>query len=308
MAEVVAAGEFFFDLIFHRLPRLPRLGEELKTDNFALALGGGAPTTALALARMGRKVNLASVIGDTALDAHALAELKRGGVGTRSVKRHKRSMGAITVAVSLRRDRYFLTYNGANVFLERHLLSPAMRQRLGRARHVHFALSPLSWEPYTRLLRWLRRRGVTTSWDLGWNPKTARQPGFRRVCALLDVVFFNRDEALRYSGASTPAVALSQLRQKEQSVVIKLGATGATAAGPDGRPVRIKGLKVRAVDTTGAGDAFNAGFLHAWVDGGNLADSLRAGNVCGAYSTRFPGGSAGCPTRRELNQELRRMR
>ena len=308
MPDLITAGEFYFDLIFHRLPRLPRLGEELKTENFGLALGGGAVTTALTAARLGRTVDLVSVIGDSALDWFARAELKRAGVGTKYLKEKKNTMGVLTVAVSLRRDRYFLTYLGANLLVERYLLSPSVRKRLGRARHVHFGLSPRRWEPFSRLAAWLRSRGVTTSWDLGWNPETARQPGFRRLNALLDVVFFHQDEALRYSGRSTPAAALGRLAQPGQCVVIKLGARGAVAIGPDGRRRRARGLKVRAIETTGAGDAFNGGFLHAWLQGADLAACLRTGNVCGALSTRVPGGSAGTPTRAELARHLRRLR
>lgn len=305
LRELVTAGEFYFDLIFYNLPYLPRLGEEMKTDNFALALGGGAVTTALTLAKLGNAVELVSVVGDTALDAFALAELRRGKVGTKYVKQQARTTGGITVAASLRRDRAFLTYVGANGLLERHLLSPAIRRRLGRVRHVHFGLSPQRWQLFSRLAAWLRRRGVTTSWDLGWHPEAVRQRGFRRLCALLDVVFFNRDEALRYSGASSPKMALARLGRPGQCVVIKLGAQGALAVGRDGRRSSASALKVETIDTTGAGDAFNGGFLHAWLGGADLADCLRVGNACGALSTTAPGGSAGTPTLATLNRILR---
>jgi sugar/nucleoside kinase (ribokinase family) len=308
VSELMMAGEFFFDLIFHHLPRLPRLGEELKTDNFALALGGGAVTTALTLTRLGRRVELASAVGDTVLDSFALSELRRGKVNTRSVRQEKGSMGAITVAVSLQRDRYFLTYMGANMVLERHLLSAPLRRRFGRARHVHFGLSPRRWEPFVHLVGWLRGRGVSTSWDLGWNPQAAREPAFRRLCGFLDVAFYNRDEALRYSGAANPQAALERLGRTGQCVVIKLGAKGALAIGPDGRARMASAHKVRAIETTGAGDAFNGGFLHAWVSGSELSECLRAGNICGALSTRVPGGSAGTPSRAELAQLLRRRK
>lgn len=306
--DLVAAGEFYFDLIFYHLPRLPVLGEELVTKNFALALGGGAVTTALTAAKLGRAVELVTVVGDTPLDSFALAELKDNRVGTKHVKTEKGMTGGITVAVSLRRDRYFLTHRGANTRLEKHLLSPALRRQLLRARHVHFGLSPRRWEPFSQLVRRLRQAGVTTSWDLGWNPDTARQPGFRRLCSLLDVVFFNRDEALRYSAASTPEAALTRLHQPGQCVVIKLGSKGALALGRDGRRTRIGGLRVNAIETTGAGDAFDGGFLFAWLEGGNLAECLRAGNVCGALSTTAPGGSTATPTRAKLSRWMRRLR
>jgi len=303
---LVTAGEFYFDLIFYGLPALPNLGEELNTNNFALELGGGAVTTALTAAKLARRVDLVSVLGDSALDAFAIAELRRRGVGTKLVKRQGGKMGGITVAVSVRRDRYFLTYPGANALVESHLLSPSVRKQLRRARHVHLGLSPRRWDAFARLVAWLRRWDVTTSWDLGWHPEAARLPGFHRLCTLIDVVFFNRDEALRYSGAGSPDAALARLAHPGQCVVIKLGAGGAIAIGPDGTRGRVRGIKVRATETTGAGDAFNGGFLHAWLDGADLDDCLRAGNICGALSTTAPGGSAGTPRRAELARLLRR--
>ena len=307
MPVLVAAGEFYFDFIFYRLPHLPPLGEELVTKDFALALGGGVVTTALTVARLGRKVELVSILGDTPLDSFALAELKRRRVGSKYVKRQRRVMGGLTVSVSLPDDRYFLTCRGANDFLERYLLSRHVRRKLGRARHVHFGLTPRRWGPFLRLVRWLRQRGVTASWDLGWNPEAAAQLDFRRLCALLDIVFFNRDEALRYSGASNPEAALRRLAQPGQFGVIKLGPEGALAVGRDGSRKYVRDMKVLAMETTGAGDAFNGGFLHAWLDGADLADCLRAGNICGALSTTAPGGSTGTPTRTTLVRLLRRM-
>lgn len=308
MAPLVCCGEFYFDFIFYRLPRLPRLGEELVTQNFALTLGGGAVISAQVAARLGRRAELVSVVGNTPLDRFALEELRKGRVGVRGTRRIAGAAGGLTVSVSLRKDRYFLTHRGANLQLESYLSSAQARWHLRRARHVHFALTPKRWSPFLGAVRALRRTGVTTSWDLGWNPTAARQPGFRRVYRMLDVVFFNRDEALRYSGARTPEAALARLANPGQTVVVKLGAGGAIAQAPGREIVRAKGLRVRAIETTGAGDAFNGGFLDAWLDPASLADCLRAGNICGALSTTVPGGSPGAPTRAVLRKWLRRMR
>ena len=144
MPTLIAAGEFFFDLIFFKLQRLPRMGEELVTPNFALALGGGAVNTAIAAARLGRPVQLAAVLGDTALDQFALGELAKEGVGCDYVSRQRRSMGALTVAVSLPHDRFFLTYPGSNVFLAKYLLAPRTRNKLSAAAHVHFGQPDLA--------------------------------------------------------------------------------------------------------------------------------------------------------------------
>ncbi len=307
MRSLIAAGEFFFDLIFYRLESLPRMGEELVTPNFSLALGGGAPNTAIAAARLGRKVELATVLGDTSLDRFAIDELAKEGIRPALIKHQRGSMGALTVSVSLIKDRFFLTYPGSNVFLERYLLAPATRKKLASGAHVHFGLSPRDWKPYAELVHWLKRRNVTTSWDLGWHPEAVKLPGFRDLYASLDVVFLNKIEALRYANEKTPERAMRKLASPGQVIVVKLGSAGAMALGPTGI-AKAKPVKVEAIDTTGAGDAFNGGFLHRWMDGASLPDCLLAGNICGALSTTRPGGNAGTPTKAQMARILRQMR
>jgi sugar/nucleoside kinase (ribokinase family) len=304
LRPLIAAGEFFFDLIFYKLDHLPRMGEELVTPNFALALGGGAPTTAITAARLGRKVQLAAVLGDTSLDTFAVTELKHQGVGTELVRRQRGTMAALTVAVSLPKDRFFLTYPGSNSLLDKYLLAPATLKLLAAGAHVHFGLSPRDWKPYANLVRRLKKQGVTTSWDLGWHPEAVQLPGFRELYAALDVVFLNKMEALRYAGEKSPEKAMRKLASPGQVIVVKLGSEGSVAQSPGGL-AKARAMTVDTVDTTGAGDAFNGGFLHKWLDGAELEDCLRGGNVCGALSTTKPGGSAGTPTLAELNRALR---
>ncbi len=307
MRALIAAGEFFFDLIFYKLERLPHMGEELVTPNFKLALGGGAATTAIVAARLGRRVQLATVLGDTSLDEHAIAELKKQKITADLISREPNSMGAITVAVSLPKDRFFLTYPGTNVLLQKHLLSSTTRKKLADGAHVHFALSPREWKPYADLLHELKKRGVSTSWDLGWHPEAVRRLGFRDCYAALDIVFLNRIEALKFANEKTVEKAIRKLARPGQTVVVKLGPDGAIALGPSGL-LRSKGMPVKSIDTTGAGDAFNGGFLHAWLDRADLKDCLRVGNICGALSTTKPGGSAAAPNKTQLARYLRKLK
>ncbi len=304
MKVLFAAGEFFNDFIFYRLRRLPRLGEELVTHNFAITLGGGAANTAIVAARLGSKVELVTLLGDTAMDEFAISRLESEGVGCRLVKRQPDGMGAVTVSVSCAKDRLFLTYPGCNLFLQKYLLEKNTREKLEQGTHVHFGLAPQNWSSFSRLVGWLKKRGVTTSWDLGWHPDALREPGFRELYSKLDIVFLNRIEALHFSRAKTPEHALRKLAHPGQCVVIKLGASGAIAKGADGNLSRDRGIKVNVVDTTGAGDAFNGGFLHAWLGGRSLGECLRIGNICGALSTTKPGGADGAPTREQMARLL----
>src|SRR5439155_22874830 len=142
-----------------------------------------------------------------------------------------------------------------------------------------------------------RSRGITSSWDFGWNPRLVRDPQFRPLAALVDYLFLNRDEALMYARQTTLAGAIDRWRRGSRHVIIKLGAGGSRLVGGS-VDIRAAAPRARVVDTTGAGDAFNAGFLAARLRGATLHAALRLANCVGARSTRRAGGIAGLPRRR----------
>src|SRR5204862_5720003 len=135
---------------------------------------------------------------------------------------------AITVALSTRKNRSFVTFNGVN-----DRLPPRIRRRLAtvHARHVHLALNTSPCRPWLAVLASLRRRRISTSWDFGWNPTTARDRDFWRLVGALDCVFLNRDEALSYTRTRSLDAAFERWRRLERMVVIKLGADGSRAVG-----------------------------------------------------------------------------
>ena len=305
--QLVCAGEFFLDLIFFDLERLPALGQELKTDNFAISLGGGAAITASAAALLGRSTKLVTVWGESMLDAEARRQLKRNGVSFSCSQTRSDSMSGLSVAVSTREDRYFLTYPGANKWVEKYLLQAETLAQIGLAGHVHFALSPSRWEPFLTAVKQLRTNGVTVSWDLGWDPAAGRSQGFRHLCRHLDLLFLNDMEARKYAGARSSRQALDFFSHGDNTVVIKLGAAGAVASDKAASSVRVEGIDVDAIESTGAGDAFNGGFLHAWMAGKAVEEALLWANICGGLSTRSPGGVQALPTQAEFKQELDRL-
>ncbi len=304
-AEVlVCAGEFFTDLIFFDLDELPSLGQETKTDNFATSLGGGAAITAVAAALLGRSTELVTVWGDSSLDAEARGRLDKAGVSWSGSRIEPNEVSGLSVAVSTRADRYFLTHPGANHAVERHLLSAETLGRVSLAGHVHFALTPSRWKSFRDAVKQIRKNGATVSWDLGWDPDAGTSRGFRDLCLELDVLFLNEMEACKYAGASSAQDALEHFNHPHNTVVIKQGAAGAIASRSANAPVRVRGLDIEAVETTGAGDAFDGGFLHAWMAGHELDEALRWGNICGGLSTRLPGGVQSLPDREEFDQRL----
>lgn len=306
--KLVCAGEFYTDLIFSGLEALPSLGQEVKTDQFAISMGGGAAITATAAALLGCPTELITVWGASALDSEARIGLKASGVHCTSAALRPNEMSGVTVAVSTREDRYFLTYPGTSRAVEEHLLDEQTLANMGRAGHVHFALAPRSWAAFRHAVRRLRRGGSTVSWDLGWDPAAGGSRGFRDLCRELDVVFLNEDEARRYSGAESAQEALAYFARPHSTVVIKRGASGAIGSRDAGPPIHGEAIRVEAMETTGAGDAFNGGFLHAWMAGEALETSLLAGNICGGLSTRAAGGVKALPTRAEFDGLLGRLK
>ena len=285
--QLLTVGEAFEDLIFLDLPRVPREGEEVKTSRFVSTVGGGAVITAVAAARLGARCTVLS-----GLSATASRVLRAEGIRVVNVRR-AHEPHAVSAALSTPGNRTFVTFNGVNDRIESRLLATIGGRT---AAHVHFALCPRQCGRWARAVSRLRARGATTSWDFGWNPGLRRSAGFASLTAAVDVVFVNEVEALMYAGQRTLEPAARFWRRAAANTVVKLGPRGSRWVSPE-IDLSLPAPRVTAVDTTGAGDAFNGGFLFGLMNGASPRDCLRHGNFVGAQLTRAAGGIAALPRR-----------
>jgi sugar/nucleoside kinase (ribokinase family) len=304
--EVVVAGSVYWDLIFFDLDDPPTLGEEVRTDRFSLAPGGGGYITAVGLARLGVRTALRTYVGADALGRFQVSMMRAEGLNLSQVYRHPTLGTGVSVAFSTRGDRGFLSYKGCAWDTAR-LLQRWSRTSYRRVRHVHFAGFRPPFAQHQRLLDGLRAARVTTSLDIGWNPGVYRDPAFRDLVRKVVIFMPSWRDAQWFTGQPTPEDAVRALAALVPIPVIKLGSDGAVGLDA-GSAVRVRPPRVDAVETTGAGDAFNAGFIWAYLRGEPSSRCLLAGNVCGALSTRAPGGTASFPTLRELRAALRQGR
>lgn len=286
--RLLCAGESFEDLIFVGLDRLPGPGEEIKTDRFVATIGGGAVITAVQAARLGTPVDVVSALGPP-----AVARLKKERIGVQNLLR-KGEPAAVSAALSTTEERSFVTFNGANTRLEPRLARVLMalgssKPSPRRPTHIHLCFYPHDCMQWARIVGKLRARGITTSWDFGWNEPLTNDRGLTDLVDELDFVFVNELEARLYTGQTDLSPALDKWRQRTTIVIIKLGVNGSLWLAP-GRDVHAPAPRVKVVDTTGAGDAFNAGFLHAWMHGKRPAQCLALGNKVAGASTRKAGG------------------
>jgi len=276
--DLVSLGETFEDIIFHDLKEWPRLGQEQRTDRLLRTWGGGALLTAVAAARQGLAVQVVS-----GLAAGAQRFLRRENIKVRNLRRGGETH-ALTVALSTLEDRAFVTYPGINDQLEERFLGALATLR---GRHLHLALEPRDCPAWTQALGQLRERKVTVSWDFGWNEELVGRAGFGQLLEQIDFLFLNESEAGLYG----PGLDWSW---RSGTTVIKLGKDGCLAWS-HGRQRKVRGLSVQAVDSTGAGDAFNGGFLAGLLSGQDVEQSLQLGNRIGAASTLCAGGLEGLP-------------
>lgn len=283
--ELLTVGEAFEDFIFLGLDRLPKAGEEVKTSTFVQTLGGGALITAMAAARLNLPTELVSGLSD-----QAVARARAQGIKTTNLRGPGEAV-AITAALSTRTNRSFVTFNGVNDLLEPRFAAAVQEVN---ARHVHFAFFPHDCGRWADLLSRLRERGVTTSWDFGWNEGLLTDRGFTRLLNGLDYVFVNEQEAALYTRRLTLADAMAAWSSHPRNVVLKLGAKGSHWIG-GGVDVSVPAIRVKTVDTTGAGDAFNGGFLVALLRGHSPKTCLRLGNFVGGMATRGAGGVEALP-------------
>jgi len=296
--DAIVVGDLFIDLVLTGFPALPSLGQEGFAAACRRETGGGVAITSCGLAKLGLRTALLAISGADEMEWFR-GRFSAHGVDASMLIAHPTQPAAITVAVSTPRDRIFYTYYGPNAELPDLLAAPETRERLAAARHVHFAF-PVPPRLLAGLAQWLRERGATTSIDVGWQEGWLADPAAMDALSHLDWFLPNDLEAQRLTGQSAPAGMLSWLRDRGvRQAVVKLGPLG-SAVCVDGECRIVPSIPVTPVDTTGAGDCFNAGFLYGISSGLPLLECLRIANLCGARSTLTSGGIAGFPSLEDL--------
>jgi sugar/nucleoside kinase (ribokinase family) len=284
--KVVCLGRTYCDIIFTGLPDMPVLGRERFAEGVTIAAGGGAYITAAHLASLGRSTALLTRLGTDPLSRGLDPELEASGIDLSFVERSGDAGPQPTVALIKDGERAFVSRRAGvsrPITLEQALSAPGVG-------HLHIAeFATLKDSP--DVVAMARDRGLTVSLDPSWDDHLIRKDsGFFETCQGIDVFLPNLEEGEALTGESSVENVLRGLQEHFPLVVLKLGERGAAASTKTesfsaGTPA------VDVVDTTGAGDAFNAGFLHTWLHTRNPRVSLEAGIASGALSVQSAGGA-----------------
>jgi sugar/nucleoside kinase (ribokinase family) len=288
--DLVVIGELNPDAIVAGEAIEPAFGQtERIADAGALALGGSGGIVSSAAARLGVSVAHVGVVGDDAAGRFVLGELEARGVDLGWCRVDPASPTGITVALSRGDDRAMLTAPGTIAALRADDIPEAA---IERARHIHvssFYLQEALREGAADLLSRARAAGATTSLDCGWDPRDEWAGGLDAALAAADVFLPNAAEACRITRCDDPEAALERLASRVPIVAVKLGEQGAIAR-RGSEQASAAAPPVVAIDATGAGDSFAAGFIRGLLDGRPLRETLNLAVACGTLSTRALGG------------------
>jgi sugar/nucleoside kinase (ribokinase family) len=288
--DILAIGDVNIDLILG-IRDLPAFGQEVLAHGLSQHLGGCTANFACYCARLGLRTALLARVGRDGYGEFLLAELERLGVCTTQVITDPKLPTGITVSLSGPNDRAFVTYLGT---IDSLTGADAPDTLLAAARWVHlgsyFLQSKLQPEVPDLLAR-ARAQGALTSLDTGYDPAEQWDGAIGAALAQTTVFLPNEVEATGITGEADPGAALAALRGLGPAVAIKLGAAGARYEG-NAQGASLGAYQVQVVDTTCCGDAFDAGFIAAWLCGKEPAERLAWGNACGALVASAPGNAA----------------
>lgn len=297
--DVLVYGPIFCDLIFTDLPEMPRLGTEIYAGNFTVAVGGSA-IVAAGLHRLGARVGLIADLGNDPMSHLAAQLLADLGIDQTLMRQHEHPLPQITVALSFPEDRAFVTrFERPTTPID---LAPILHEH--PAKHLHIGSFLAAFDaPNAPALA--HTAGMTISMDPGWDEGALRDPRLHTMVREIDYFLPSRSELCFMLNQADVRQALKQAADLMQNgvVIMKDGANGAVAHGKSTR-VNVPTVAVEPVDTTGAGDSFDAGFLYGLINGYDLKTNMRYGTVCGALTTKVVGGATGTPTLEEVKKWL----
>ncbi|WP_410624423.1 carbohydrate kinase family protein [Amycolatopsis sp. cmx-8-4] len=292
--DLLVVGDANPDVIIGPLRTDLAFGQrEQLADSGVLTLGGSGAITAAGAARLGLKVAFAGRVGDDAGGRFVRDALGERGVDTSALRIDPALPTPLTTVLTRDGDRAIVTAPGTLATTSADDVPPDL---LAASRHVHsssYFLLPKLAPALPGLLRAARGHGATTSVDTNDDPAGTWDVG--ELLREADFLLPNTAEARRLTGAADAREAAGLLAARGPTVVVKDGADGAFSCRA-GEFAFTAGIPATAVDTVGAGDSFNAGFLAGVLAGLPLGTALRCGVVCGGFSVRARGGTAGQAT------------
>jgi sugar/nucleoside kinase (ribokinase family) len=287
--DVSVVGELNLDLILSGLPSQLELEREHLAKDLTITLGSSSAIFTHNLALLGNQVGFSSAIGGDALGEIALEFLRDSGTDVSGVRKFAGKQTGLTTILPTGTQRYILTYPGTMFemgfdHLDLDYVLDARHLHLS-SYYLHRALRPQIPE----LFRAAKAAGLTTSLDTNDDPEDRWADDLHNVLPYIDVLLPNERELCRIAHTEDPDRAVESVVEQVRLLVVKRGRAGAVARRGSER-YRTEAFAVEFVDSVGAGDSFDAGFVHQFIRGGSIEECLKFASLTGALSTTRAGG------------------
>lgn len=297
--DVIAVGNANVDLM-SIVTHFPGPDEETLAKSFKIVPGGSASNFAVALSRLGVSTGLIASISDDVFGQLIINNLKSEHVDISHIKIVKNSStGIVMVFIDESGERRMIAYRGANLALNKEDINP---EYLKSAKIIHLSGTRLEIAEYVTHVA--KRESMIVSFDPGSILASMGIEGCKNILRNTNILFVNRVEITKLTNIQNVVESAHELLKHGPSlVVVKLGSEGSLAVTKNNE-IRMPAFKVKVINTTGAGDAFDAGFIKAFLNNMNLADALKIANAVAALSISKPEPRLSFPNFNEVKQFL----
>jgi len=295
MAFVTGAGATNIDLLYENMPKIPDIGEEIYTDRFSLQLGGGLPATLINISRLGIETKIATELGTDIFSEFAKQKYNENRVSPTNLYKGSDIPLNITSAIILKNDRSFITYGKGSIEPDE------------RAKKLFYEIAKgakiclMSPGGFVDVYRRLKSEGTIMVLDMGWDDELSFEK-YSRLLEIADYYTPNQKEALKITGCSNAKDAAYALKKYFSKVVVKVDKDGCIGIDGDDYFFCPSIKKFKNVDSTGAGDAFLAGFVYGLFYDYGLKDCIEFGNITGGKAVTAAGALSAYVTEEELLQ------
>ncbi|KYP14397.1 carbohydrate kinase family protein [Flavihumibacter sp. CACIAM 22H1] len=288
--DVTVIGELNVDLLLNKLNQLPENGKEVLASQMELCLGSSSAIFATNLSALGTSVQFMGKLGDDLFGQFLLRCLANRNVDTDSILIDPQAATGATVILNHEQDRAMITHQGAMTgFGIQDINWPA----LFNSRHLHISsifLQPALKKELVNIFQKAKEAGLTTSLDTQWDPSEQWELPLAQLLPLVDVFLPNEKELCLLTGETSLTKAIALLEPSINILVVKMGEKGSLLVSEQKQRLLSVKKSTSFIDAIGAGDSFNAGFIHQWIRGESLEHCQEFGNACGAFSTTAAGG------------------
>jgi sugar/nucleoside kinase (ribokinase family) len=288
--DVSVIGELNLDLILYGLPAALTLEREHLATDLSITLGSSSAIFAHNLSYLGNRVAFSSCIGDDPFGEICVQRLSASGVDVSHIKKLRGKTTGLTVILPQRKDRFILTYPGAMHDMTDRELDLSF---VFNAKHLHLSSYFLQKGIRPQLIdvfRKAKEAGLSTSLDTNDDPEDRWSGDIQLLLRYVDILLPNERELCKLAQTADLEKAAESLSQKVRILVVKRGSQGAVVRLGKERFTAFPPV-VDVVDPVGAGDTFDAGFVHQFIRGAKIEDCLKFANAAGALSVTRAGGT-----------------